>query len=88
MSEGQRKELIEDFLQTERYLDGLEVRIIYEADDKFVIEFKKASRRVMHQLANTLRDNEMFHIRVTALEIVDFDNSKKGKKKHGTKRTS
>lgn len=81
MSEDQRKELIENFLMTQRYLDGLLLRIVQEENDKFLIEFKKASKRVMHQLESTLRANEMFHIRVMAIEVVDFDNSNKRKKK-------
>jgi hypothetical protein len=81
MSDGQRREIIEDFLHTQRYLDGLEVRVLLDDNDKFLIEFKKASKRVMHQLEHTLRDNEMFHIKVGAVTVVDFDNSKKGKKK-------
>jgi uncharacterized protein (UPF0179 family) len=80
MTSEQRIEKIDEFLNTQRYLHGLQYCVI-EDEDNFIIEFVNASSRQLITLNRALQGALMNHIHARAQNIVAFDPPKK--KKHG-----
>lgn len=80
MTTEQRIEKIDAFLNTQKYLYGLQYRVIESENDGFIIEFQKASKRQLITLNRALLVNMMDHIRARAVNVLENDPPKKKKK--------
>jgi hypothetical protein len=88
MKTENRIQKIEDFMQTQHYLLGCQFLVKEIDDDRFQVEFVKASQRQIHTLKHRLRANEMHHIDVIAREVVESHVHKKHGKHKSSRKNS
>jgi hypothetical protein len=83
MDNSQRIDKIEEFVHLQRYVHGLRFRVDEdpELEDHFIITFETASQRQILTMAHRLKLAGMVHIRVTAKKVIEYEKSKKHKRR-------
>jgi len=81
MREEDRKDKIAEFINTQAYTHGLSYKILSDGDDRFTIQFVEASYRAITSLQRRFILNDMHHIHVTAIKVIDFEKKTRRKKR-------
>lgn len=72
---------LKELIYSERYLQNRDFDIEYnDQDDSFTIKFQFISKRQLSSLQHTLRELELFHVKIEAMKIVE------NKKRHRNKK--
>jgi hypothetical protein len=79
MDHNARIQNLTELVLGEGYLQNRKFEIQYNEDDSFTILFAVLSKRQMATLEHTLRELDLFHVKVEAVQIV---KEKKHKRQH------